>query len=252
VSIRKENNAFRIILNEKAKSTPEETGEPIMLLFAPRAVIKFRSVASGAREQLCENISAMYQGRFRLMEQLVTQEWPMIASLGNDDELGIIPQHYRAQTSEAAPGIERAFVESLYEAGLRTQNYDKGFEKFVRKYERKEAMSATVVVLQGHRNDHGWAVYITQGPRRCLLLDTVDGLTSEETLWTALAAWVTFARGKQAREDIQGNCTTQQRPHMSSRRIGTTRQDWMNIQVSLLNRQSVRGAWYNFQGLLPN
>jgi hypothetical protein len=53
-------------------------------------------------------------------------------------------------------------------------------------------MSATVAVLQGHRDDHGWAVYFTQGPRRCLLMDTQDGLSGEETLWTALAAWATF------------------------------------------------------------
>jgi hypothetical protein len=29
--------------------------------------------------------------------------------------------------------------------------------------------------------------------RRCLLLDTADGLSSEETLWTALASWATFS-----------------------------------------------------------
>jgi hypothetical protein len=84
VGLRKENNAFRIILSESGKSTPEEIGEPITLLFAPRATIKFRSMASNAKEQLCGNISAMYQGRYRLMEQLVTQEWDMIASLGHD------------------------------------------------------------------------------------------------------------------------------------------------------------------------
>jgi hypothetical protein len=48
----------------------------------------------------------------------------------------VTPQHYRAQTSSAAAGLERAFVERICEAGLRTQNYDKGFEKFVRKFER--------------------------------------------------------------------------------------------------------------------
>jgi hypothetical protein len=174
VSLRKENNAFRIILRENTKSTPEEAGEPIMILFAPKAITKFRSKSPDAKEQLCRNISAMYQGRYRLTEQLVTQEWAMIASLGNDNEVGIIPQHRRAQTSEAAAGLERAFVESIYEAGLRTQNYDKGFENFVRKFERSEAMSATGAVLQGHRNDYGWAVYFTQGHRRCLLLDTQD------------------------------------------------------------------------------
>jgi hypothetical protein len=153
-ALRKENNAFRIILGESGKSTPEEIGEPITLLFAPRSIIKFRSTAPDAKEQLCGNISATYKGRYRLMEQLVTQEWAMVASLGNDDEVGAIQQHYRAQTSEAAAGIELAFVESIYEAGLRTQVYDKGSDKFTRKFERDEAMSATVAVVQGHRNDH--------------------------------------------------------------------------------------------------
>jgi hypothetical protein len=161
VDLRKENNAFRIILRENGKATPEEIGEPIMLLFTPRATIKFRSTAPDAKEQLCGNISAMHQGRYRLMEQLVTHEWAMISSLGNEDEVGLIPQHYRAQTSQEAAGIERAYVESIYEAGSRTQVYDKGLDKFTRKFERKEAMSAIVAIAQGHRNDHGWAVYFT-------------------------------------------------------------------------------------------
>jgi hypothetical protein len=44
-------------------------------------------------------------------------------------------------------------------------------DKFTRKFERDGAMSATVAVMQGHGDDHGWAVYLKQGPRRCLLLD---------------------------------------------------------------------------------
>jgi hypothetical protein len=35
-------------------------------------------------------------------------------------------------------------------------------------------------------------VSFKQGPRRCLILDTVDGLSSEEALWTALASWARF------------------------------------------------------------
>jgi hypothetical protein len=115
----------------------------------------------------------------------------MIASLGDDKAVGIIPQHYRAQ-STAPEGTERAFVERVYEAGLKAQNYDKGFEKFIRKFERNEAMSATVALLAGNRDDRGWAVYFKQGPRRCLLMDTVDGYSGDETIWTALAVWATF------------------------------------------------------------
>jgi hypothetical protein len=49
-----------------------------------------------------------------------------------------------------------------------------------------------VAISLGCREDHGWAVYFTQGPRRRSLLDTVDGLSDDETLRTALAAWATF------------------------------------------------------------
>jgi hypothetical protein len=35
-------------------------------------------------------------------------------------------------------------------------------------------------------------VVFKQGPRRCLLLDTTDGLSKKETLWVALSAWATF------------------------------------------------------------
>jgi hypothetical protein len=92
----------------------------------------------------------------------------------------------------------------VHEAGLKTQNCDKCFEKFVRKYERNEAMPATVAVIAGNRDDHGWAVYLTQGPRRCLLLDTVDGLAGDETVWTALGAWATFKPGKSSPRKLSG------------------------------------------------
>jgi hypothetical protein len=116
----------------------------------------------------------------------------MIGSLGDKIISGTIPRHYRAKTNPAAAGTERAFVERVYEAGLKVQNYDKGLDKFVRKFERNEAMTATVALLAGHREDHWWVVCFTQGPPRCLLLNTEDGLTSDETLWTALAARATF------------------------------------------------------------
>jgi hypothetical protein len=92
----------------------------------------------------------------------------------------------------------------VHEAGLKIQNYNKGFERFVRKYERNEAMSATGAVIAGNRDDHGWAVYFTQGPRRFLLLDTVDGLTGDEPLWTALAAWAAFKPRKSSPRKFPG------------------------------------------------
>jgi hypothetical protein len=80
----------------------------------------------------------------------------------------------------------------ILDACLRTQNYDRGLDKFVRKCENAEAMSTTVAIQPGWQEEHGWAIHLKQGPRRALLLDTVDGLTDEEALWTALACWAVF------------------------------------------------------------
>jgi hypothetical protein len=50
----------------------------------------------------------------------------------------------------------------------------------------------TLAIQDGCQGDHGWAIFVKQGSKRALLLDTVDGLTPEEVLWTALACWANF------------------------------------------------------------
>jgi hypothetical protein len=65
-------------------------------------------------------------------------------------------------------------------------------EKYVRKFNPEEESQAVLSIHTGWQGDHGWAVVFKQGPRRCLLLDTVDGLSDDEVLWSALAAWATF------------------------------------------------------------
>jgi hypothetical protein len=55
-----------------------------------------------------------------------------------------------------------------------------------------EESFAVVTYQSGWQGDHGWAVAFKQGPRRCLLLDTTDGLSDEEVFWTAMAAWAQF------------------------------------------------------------
>jgi hypothetical protein len=74
----------------------------------------------------------------------------------------------------------------------------------VRKYNPKKEIDATISVALGCREDHGWAIYCTQGARRCLLLDTVDGLTDDEILWTALSALASFQPRKANRRAIPG------------------------------------------------
>jgi hypothetical protein len=70
---------------------------------------------------------------------------------------------------------------------------------FVRKFVPEECLSATIAIQPGWQGGHGWAIYLTQCERRALLMDTVDGLTIEETLWTALACWAVFKPRKNDR-----------------------------------------------------
>jgi hypothetical protein len=134
------------------------------------------STAADARERLISYIHTLYQGRLSIKEGLDTKEWAMIGSLGDGITSGEIPRHYHATTRPDAEPAAVAYHYRIHEAGLKTQNYDKGFEKFLRKFERNEAMSGTVAILPGCREDHAWPVYCKQGPRRCLLSDTVDGI----------------------------------------------------------------------------
>jgi hypothetical protein len=85
-----------------------------------------------------------------------------------------------------------AFYQRIQVSALKRQNYDKGFDKLIREYNPKKEMEATICTALGCREDHGWAVYCTQESRRCLLLDTADGLSDGETPWTALSARASF------------------------------------------------------------
>jgi hypothetical protein len=59
----------------------------------------------------------------------------------------------------------------------------------VGKFDPNEPISAVTAIVKGAHHDHGTAIYFTQGKRRCLLLDTLYGLTEEESLWYPLASW---------------------------------------------------------------
>jgi hypothetical protein len=122
----------------------------------------------------------------------------------NDDLTGVIPSYHRAATNPVASSTASTFCQRVQEAALKTQNYAKGFDRFVPKFTPKEEMEATMFVAPGCREDHGWAVYWTQGARRCLLLDIVDGLNHDETLWTALSAWASFQPRKANRRRNPG------------------------------------------------
>jgi hypothetical protein len=86
----------------------------------------------------------------------------------------------------------KAFNQRIHDAGLKTQNYDKGFDTFIRKFKPDQELSATVAIVTGFHNDRGTSVYSTQGKRRCLLLDGTCGFSDDEAIWLTLASWACF------------------------------------------------------------
>jgi hypothetical protein len=202
-SIRKENNSFRIILKEAGIWAPEDPdGPPPMILFGPKAVVKIRTTAEGpvAMLEMREVLRILYQGRYEIEREVPSREWALIGSFGG----GEIPMHYLLDPPEISLETMTSGNGAILEAALKTQNYDKGFDKFIRKFDPSEEMSALVSVEEGFQGDHGWSVAFQQGPRRCLLLDTTDGLSKEESMWLALSAWATFEPRHKSRRQVPG------------------------------------------------
>jgi hypothetical protein len=75
-SVRKENNSIRAVLREQGLWTPEDPdGPPPMILFGPNAVLKVRTMLTGdaAISEMLGVLQILYQGRFELKEQVVSQ-----------------------------------------------------------------------------------------------------------------------------------------------------------------------------------
>jgi hypothetical protein len=190
-SVRKENNSMRIILKEAGIWAPEDPdGPPPMILFGPKAVIKVRTTEQGpaALLEMSTVLGILYRGRYQIEQEVPSREWALVGSFGG----GVIPMHFLSDPPEISLQAMTAGNGAVLEAALKTQNYDKGFDKFIRKFNPEQEMSAAIAVEEGFQGDHGWAVAVQQGPRRCLLLDTADGLTKEEAMWVALSHWAAF------------------------------------------------------------
>jgi hypothetical protein len=190
-SVRKENNSKRIILKEEGIWAPEDPdGPPPMILYGPKAVIKIRTTAQGpaALLEMRTVLGILYHGRYDIEQQVPTREWALVGSFGG----GTIPMHSLSDPPEVSAVTAISGNGAILEAALKTQNYDKGFDKFIRKFNPAQEMSAVVSVKEGFQGDHGWAVAFQQDSRCCLLLDTADSLSKEEAMWVALSAWASF------------------------------------------------------------
>jgi hypothetical protein len=190
-SVRKENNSMRIILKEAGIWAPEDPdGPPPMILFGSKAVVKIRTTEQGpaALLEMTTVLGILYQGRYQIEREVPSKEWALVGSFGG----GVIPMHFLSDPPEISLETMMSGNGDILEAALKTQNYDKGFDKFIRKFDPSQEMLALVSVEEGFQGDHGWAVAFKQGPRRCILLDTTDGLTKKESMWVALSAWAAF------------------------------------------------------------
>jgi hypothetical protein len=105
---------------------------------------------------------------------------------------GEIPAEHRVVRDQSVASQPTAWNQRIYDAGLKVQNYEKGFERFVPKFDPDEEVNATLAIVKGVHHEHGTAVYFTQKTRRCLLLDTTHGLSEEEALWYTLLSWAKF------------------------------------------------------------
>jgi hypothetical protein len=180
--LRKEGNAFRVILNETNVAanirSPEMPGAPPYLFYGPRAEIKIRTPTLQSLEQ---SLQILYPGGIKCTERLGTKEWALIGAING----GEIPASHRLVQQEPITVHPEAWNSEIFDAGLKTQNYDKGFDRFVRKFNPDEPMSAVMSVEKGVHSEFGSAILFAQENRRCLLLDTLHGLSEEEALWYA-------------------------------------------------------------------
>jgi hypothetical protein len=166
----KEGNAFRVVIQEGNDSldtrSPELPRPPPFLLFGVKAEIR---IQTPSLQSLLDWMSALYPQGFAITEKLATNEWAFIGAFSG----GSIPESHRLELADPNKAAPEAWNTAVLEAGLSTQNYDKGFDRFIRKFNPDGQMSATMAIQEGAHNDWGTTILFLQGDRRCLLLDTL-------------------------------------------------------------------------------
>jgi hypothetical protein len=91
-------------------------------------------------------LADLYQGRMRLSEELVTKEWALVGSLTDGSEVGEIPIKHRLNPLRELLALAPSYNWRIREAVLKTQNYDKGLDRFVRDFNPDEKMVAAISI----------------------------------------------------------------------------------------------------------
>jgi hypothetical protein len=109
---------------------------------------------------------------------------------------GVIPDDHRLELKDPDKAVPAAWNPAVLEACLRTQTYDKGFDRFIRKFKPDAELNAVMAIEEGKHGEWGTAILFTQENLRCLLMETVHKLRT------------------------QGNCTIHPSVRTFSRHIG--------------------------------
>jgi hypothetical protein len=167
-----EDYTIRVILYERTKSgefvqTPESDGIPCFFRY---------------------KLLTMFYGREPTqVTQIHTKEWALVATIDG----GQLPQKHEASfVLTETNDVE--FSKEVFDAGLVTQPYMNGLVKYASKFRPDQPYSATIAIEKGCHLDHGTSIFFEQGTRRCVLCDTLFGLTDDEALWFTMYEWAEF------------------------------------------------------------
>jgi hypothetical protein len=92
-------------------------------------------------------LGILFQNRYSITEEVPSREWAIVGSFGR----GEIPTPYRLPQPQMTHSEMVAANGTILESGLKTQNYDKGIHKYVRKFDPDEESSAAVSIHTGGR-----------------------------------------------------------------------------------------------------
>jgi hypothetical protein len=88
---------------------------------------------------------------------LSTKEWALIGALNGAE----IPAQHRLVQEEPITVHSEAWNSQIHEAGLKAQNYHKGFDRFIRKFDQDLPTEAVVAIVKGVHHEHGSAILFT-------------------------------------------------------------------------------------------
>jgi hypothetical protein len=184
LKLRKEDASFRGILYEDGASTPEDDGCPCYLVYGQKATIKLRCESIEVADRA---LTCLYGSSPEMTEQVHTREWAVVASIG-----GEIPEKHRLVQVDPIEDPDAYNVE-IQKLAKASQVYDRGFERFVGKFDPSVPMAATMAIEKGCHGDYGVAILFQQEKRRCLHLGTIlCAQSDEEAFWFKMMMWALF------------------------------------------------------------